>query len=33
MCNAVVVRIKKDCGAAFKHIYPAEKWKFHFYGI
>lgn len=33
MCDAVVESIKKDCGEAFKLIYPNQSWKFHFDGV
>ena len=33
MCEAVVSRIKDECGAAFSDIYPLNKWLYHFDGI
>lgn len=33
MCNSVIERIKKECGDAFKHIYPDEKWAFNYFMI
>jgi len=33
MCCNVVNNIKKQCGPAFKDIYPKEAWMFHFDGI
>ena len=32
-CDAIVEKIKEDCGVAFKDIFPLKKWMYHFDGI
>ena len=32
-CDALVAKIKEECGAAFKDIYPLQKWMYHFDGV